>query len=178
MSSPVEKLESLLARVQRNRMQPRPSPAVEREDVSGATAATPAVESMPSEVPKAGNAPARESIASRTPLERALESQTSRASLRPSASPLELDMPETPVSSFPPASFADPGEPEISIEEPFPDEEPTGALPKIAEPLAAEPIEAKPPVVSAPIARTKGEAPIVSETFGTLLARTLSLRPR
>lgn len=171
MSSSVSKLESLLARVQRNRTQPRTEAPV--------APAAPVVQvpqaSLPAVSAPAPHAPSREVVPSPTPLERALASQTSRPSVPASAPAVDVGR---AISSLPPVALDQhPPEPEITVEDPFADEAHTAALGRIEEAPSPKRIEPPAPRVSAPIVRTTGEA-LRPETFGTLLVRTLSLRPR
>ncbi|MCB9613731.1 MAG: hypothetical protein H6722_14910 [Sandaracinus sp.] len=222
----IEKLESLLARVQRNRDLPRE--AAEPKRPLPSTPLELAVESaelsLPSDVPP----PMDEAVAVATPATATPAAGTPRS---PSFAKLEIpaaaldDEPELVVSeasgefdvdvddgeelpTIPPppdepvaASPASPGfkpvelppaELEIAVVAPEPPATPpvvappapvaappAVAVPAVAAPAVAEPIAATPPVASAAVAKVVAAAPVAApKTFGELLDRALSLRPR
>lgn len=199
MSAQVAKLEALLERVQRNRVQPR-----------GAVAAAPVARKVPSVAPAGAEAsfgdidfddaaaasneasvrpealPKRPSQP--TPLELAMEAQVPVAKV-PSVIPaptieaaplggpgiVRTEMPT--LADVPKAKLADMPVPQIrrpASNEPLPE--------RIIESSPPEPssdVRPQKPQPSGPIIRTKGRAPVSStSTFGELMRRTLSLRPR
>ncbi|MCB9598800.1 MAG: hypothetical protein R3B99_32175 [Polyangiales bacterium] len=216
----IEKLESLLARVQRNRDLPREAAEPKRLPSTPLELAVESAElPLPSDVPP----PMDEAVAVATPATPTPEAGTPRS---PSFSKLEIpaaaldDEPELVVSeasgefdvdvddgedlpTIPPppdepvaAAPASPGfkpvelppaELEIAVVAPEPPAPaappvvaaPPVAAPPVAAPVVAAPIAAAAPVASAPVAKVVAPAPVAAPTtFGELLDRALSLRPR
>jgi hypothetical protein len=174
MSGAIQKLEGLLARVQRNRNAPRPTRAAEAARPSSGMPLEMAVEgelehplelSQPKAVvtPEARPAPAA-ARAEPTPAARAEPTPAPAARAEPTPAPAVRAEPAPAPAARPeptpaPAARAEPAPP----------------APARAEPVVAP----APAVASAPIARATSPAPRrAPATFGELLERTLGLRPR
>jgi len=175
----VEKLEALLARVQHNRDVPRMAPsapafASEPQEESfedppslvpePSFAPEPARPQAAVPVPRPPVRPITEPIAmptasrpARTPLELAVENKLERPSTHPNLQPPQPVQPSGPAAVPPPVAFARPA----SSDEPV---------------ILADP---PPPTASRSIGQVVSKAaPIASQTFGDLLRKSLSLRPR
>ncbi len=148
MTATVEKLEELLARVQKNRARPR------------LVTASPAAASPAAAAPAARPAPAKRRAAS--PLEAALKAKT------PSITPAKIDEPR-------PAAVVDAKSepPRAAVAAPRP--APTPAPAPEVEPIhIARPAASSAPVAEARGAVTLAKP----KTFSELLERTLALKPR
>jgi len=156
MSSQVERLEELLARVERNRNKPRAAAAI------SASIAEKTAKDVPDKVSQLRAAPSEPPIA---------ESPAPRTV--PKAAPLPDEAPLSPPQAAVESRF------EASRPAPAPKPEPQPAV--FEQPVKAEPVK----IPAAPVTRPSGAvAEVVSklpkveeETFGRLLDRTLSLRP-
>lgn len=158
MSQQVERLQALLERVQRNRgARPAAAPAAA---VAVAAAAQAAFQERPEPMApaRAQAAPGGRAKTAPTPLEMALEDRASR----------RVDPPTQPIS-FTPGPM------------------PRAAVPPPAQPLAQSPAseagrvlsDPEPAEPSKPIVQVVSrQPPIAASSFGELLRRSLSLRPR
>jgi len=185
-SAQAQKLEALLARVQHNRSQARHASAASSAHARGAEIPEESFEDPPSLVPEPDSfappvpaaravpppvvprppvrqttepvvapSPAASSRGPRTPLEIAVEDKLEHPSTRPHQS-----VPQRPPAAAAPAPAPAPA-PRASADEPI----------TLADPPA--------PAVSKPIAQVVSkQPPVASATFGDLLRRSLSLRPR
>ena len=166
MSTQVERLEALLERVQANRAHPRaPGQAAQPAAAARFDARAPAAPARPAPPPAAAaRAEPRQPDRGKpgaTPLEMAFEDQLSGAHAPPQAKPA----PQQAAPSFTPREPA----PSFSQQPAAPAGPREGAM--LVDPQVAQP--------SKPIVQVVSKhPPSVASTFGELLRRSLSLRPR
>jgi hypothetical protein len=176
--TPLDKLGSLLDRVQRNRQEPRPRSA--GLGFGSTQAAAPANSQNVPHAATAATAP-RPPEAARPRLATPAEAAPPPPPRRPPASPLEQalavevqrEVPQMPSAPPPPLPAAEPRPPQAVSRRPSPIEAvaPDAIVPRLIDP---DP----PREVARPIAQLVSKhAPAADATFGAMLKRSLSLRP-